>query len=73
MRVWKLRSVAGSGWVRQLLDGFPIVTGDEAQAAEWDERGAAIADANTLNRRRFVQWRAIECEPTPGGPRRFVP
>lgn len=71
--IHKLASTEGRGWVRQVLDGRPIVTGDEREAFEWSDRGDAIRVSNELNRRRKVQWVAVAAEPTAGGPRRFDP
>ncbi|HVT78442.1 MAG TPA: hypothetical protein VHD87_15500 [Acidimicrobiales bacterium] len=71
--VFKLTATEGAGWVRQVIDGRPIVTGAAEEAAEWTTRSEAARVANELNRRRKVQWRPVETDATPGGPYRFDP
>ncbi len=43
VRVWRLRSVEGEGWLRELTDEGPIITADRDEA----EQFASAGDART--------------------------
>lgn len=54
--VWKLQAAEGAGWVREVIDGAPIVTAVESQAQQFPSAEVAGAIAAHFPSRcmRFV-------------------
>lgn len=72
--VFVIRTVEGKGWVRELVDGAPIIVSAEREAFEWATRTEAnrvLASIARLGDR--VPMRVERRAPTPGGPYQFVP
>lgn len=46
--VWRIRSVEGHSWLRELYENRPIISGLQAEAAQFDTRADADAVLATL-------------------------
>jgi hypothetical protein len=52
--VWRIKSKVGGGWLRDLHDGEPIVTGIVEEARQFDDPAEAARIVKTLNARRHL-------------------
>jgi hypothetical protein len=60
--VYCLRSTVGSGWVRELFDGRPIITADPAEAMQLVGEDDARRVCRMLNQTSVVQLRFVRLE-----------
>jgi len=48
--VYRLRQLEGTGWVREFVDGRPIITSWEPEAGQWADRTEAHRVARAIRR-----------------------
>lgn len=62
---YRLRQTIGNGWVRELVDGSPIITALADEAAQWTSADDAHQAARAIRARRLVPVEVIAGPTTP--------